>query len=88
MQIIVEIPDPIAQRLDRAWGNISRRLLEMIVADAYCCGEVSTAEVRQILQLQSRQETHAFLKRMGVYLNYDEVELAQDIQTLSKFREQ
>lgn len=54
MQITFEIPDPIAQRLDRAWRNISRRLLGMMVADAYRCGEVSTTEVRQILQLQSR----------------------------------
>ena len=46
MQITVEIPDEIAQRLDQAWGSLSRRLLEMVVADAYRCGEVSTAEVR------------------------------------------
>lgn len=88
MQITVEIPDEIAQRLDLAWGNLSRRLLEMIVVDAYRCGEISTSEVRQILQLSSRLETHAFLKRMGVYLNYDEAELKQDLQTLKRFRAQ
>jgi predicted HTH domain antitoxin len=88
MQIAVEIPDEIAQRLDQAWGNLSHRLLEVIIADAYRCGKVSTAEVRQILQLPSRLETHAFLKRMGVYLNYDEAELEQDIQTVQKIRAQ
>ena len=76
----------IAQRLNQAWGSLSRRLLETVVADAYRCGEISTAEVGQILQLPSRLETHAFLKRMGVYLNYDEAELEQDLQTLKKFR--
>jgi predicted HTH domain antitoxin len=86
MQITVEIPDEIAKRLDQAWGGLSRRLLEVIVADAYRCGEMSTSEVRQILQLKSRLETHAFLKRMGVYLNYDETELERDIQTLKEFR--
>jgi hypothetical protein len=40
MQITVEIPDEIAKRLDLAWGGLSRRLLEMIVADAYRCGEI------------------------------------------------
>ncbi|MBD2777393.1 UPF0175 family protein [Iningainema tapete] len=86
MQITIEIPDEIAQRLDQAWGSLSRRLLEIVVADAYRCGEISTAEVRRILQLPTRMETHAFLKRMGVYLNYDEVELEQDLQTLKEFR--
>ncbi|XWK89940.1 MAG: UPF0175 family protein [Phormidium sp.] len=86
MQITVEIPDEIAQRLDQNWGTLSRRLLEVIVADAYNCGKVNTAEVRQILNLSSRLETHAFLKRMGVYLNYDEAELEQDLQTLQEFR--
>lgn len=86
MQITVEIPDEIAQRLDQNRGSLSRRLLEVIVADAYNCGKVNTAEVRQILNLSSRLETHAFLKRIGVYLNYDEAELEQDLQTLQEFR--
>ena len=41
-----------------------------------------------MLQLPSRLETHAFLKQMGVYLNYDEAELEQDIQTLKELRYQ
>ncbi len=86
MQITIEIPDEIAQRLDQTKGSLSRRLLEFIIADAYHCGKINTAEVRQILQLPSRLETHAFLKRMGVYLNYDESELEQDLQSLKEFR--
>ncbi|MEQ9235771.1 MAG: UPF0175 family protein [Coleofasciculus chthonoplastes F3-SA18-01] len=86
MQITIEIPDEIAQRLDQTRGSLSRRLLEVIIADAYHCGKINTAEVRQILQLPSRLETHAFLKRMRVYLNYDESELQQDLKTLKEFR--
>jgi predicted HTH domain antitoxin len=41
--------------------------------------------VGQILHLTSRLETHAFLKEMGVYLNYDEAELEQDLQALKEF---
>jgi hypothetical protein len=86
MEITVEIPDEIAQRLDQTWGSLSRRLLEAMTADAYRCGKINTAEVRQILQLPSRVETHAFLKRMGVYLNYDEAELELDLLTLKELR--
>ena len=88
MQITVEIPDDIAQRLDPIEGTLSHRLLELIVADAYRCGKINTAEVGQVLQLPTRLAAHAFLKRMGTYLNYDEVELDQDLQTLKKFRAQ
>jgi predicted HTH domain antitoxin len=86
MQVIVDIPDEVAERLDKTMGSLSRLLLEVIIADAYRCGKVNTAEVRQILKLPSRLETHAFLKRMGVYLNYDEAELERDLQTLQELR--
>ncbi len=88
MQITVEIPDNLAQRLDQVEGDLSHRLLELIVADAYRDGKINTAEVGQILQLPTRLATHAYLKRMGTYLNYDETELDQDLQTLRAFRAQ
>lgn len=86
MQITVEIPDEIAERLDNTGESLSRRLLEVIIADAYCYGKVNTAEIGKILNLSSRLETHVFLKRMGVYLNYDESELEQYLQTLKELR--
>ncbi|NES24885.1 MAG: UPF0175 family protein [Symploca sp. SIO3E6] len=86
MQVTVEIPDNIAHRLEQTEENLSVRLLELMVADSYRNGKLNTAEFRQVLQLPNRLATHAFLKRMGVYLNYDETELEQDIQTLKMFR--
>lgn len=88
MQITVEIPDELVQRLDQTEDNLSRRLLEVMIADAYRSGKISTAEVGQILQLSSRLTVHLFLKQMGVYLNYNEAELEQDLQTLKEFRAQ
>ena len=87
MQVIVEIPDNIAHRLEQTEENLSVHLLELMVADSYRLGKMNTAEVRQVLQLPTRLATHAFLKRMGIYLNYDETELEQDVQTLKMFRE-
>ncbi|MBC6472663.1 MAG: UPF0175 family protein [Hormoscilla sp. GM102CHS1] len=85
MIVTIEIPDRIAQGLDQP---SSRRLLEIAVAEAYRSDLISTAEVGRMLQLPSRLETHAFLKQMGVYLNYDEAELEQDIQTMKELRYQ
>ncbi|MEB3886096.1 UPF0175 family protein [Lyngbya sp. CCY1209] len=86
MQVSIEIPDEVARRLGEEGGDLQRKLLEVFIADAYRCGTISTAEVRRILQLSSRLETHAFLKRMGVYLNYDEEELERDIETLGELK--
>lgn len=86
MKITVDIPDEIAQRLGQTGDNLAHKLLEMVIADAYRAGILSTAEVGRILQLPSRLETHAFLKRMAVYLNYDETELERDLQTLKELR--
>jgi len=86
MQITIDIPDKIAQRLEGKSKHIERIVLEVLVADAYGSGGLSTAEVGRILGLASRLETHAFLKRMGVYLNYDDAELERDIQTIGELR--
>ena len=86
MQITISIPDNLVQRLDQSAESLSRQLLEIVVANAYHTGKISTAEVRQLLQFPSRLEAHAFLQRMGVYLNDDAAELAQDLQTLQALR--
>lgn len=83
MQITVQIPDEIAQRLNQNADTLSRHMLEFIVADAYRGGKISTAEVGKLLNLPNRLETHAFLKQMSAYLNYDAAELEQDLQTLA-----
>ncbi|MFM7715284.1 MAG: UPF0175 family protein, partial [Microcystis sp.] len=59
MQITVDIPDEIAQRLGQTGDNLAHKLLEMVIADAYRADILSTAEVGRILQLPSRLETHA-----------------------------
>ncbi|MBP0028028.1 UPF0175 family protein [Roseofilum reptotaenium CS-1145] len=88
MQITIEIPDKIAHQLDQDEEHLSHHLLELMVAESYRLGNISTAEVGQILKLPTRLATHAFLKRMGVYLNYDRAELEVDLQTLERFRGQ
>jgi hypothetical protein len=57
MQITVEIPDDIAQRLDQAKENLSHRFLELMVADAYRCGKISTAESDRVALNCSDQKT-------------------------------
>ena len=82
MQITLEIPDNIANQLQLQTTNISRRFLELIVADNYRQGHIGAAQVRQMLNFSSRWETYEFLKREKAYLPYTEDDLEQDSQAI------
>lgn len=84
MQITLELPDDIADRLQLQRINISRRVLELIAADNYRQGHIGAAEVHRILNFSSRWETYQFLKQEQAYLPYTEEDLEEDIQTISK----
>lgn len=85
MQITIELPDRIANQIKLA--NISRRILELIIADSYRQGQIGSGEVRQILNFSSRWETYEFLKREKAYLPYTEEDLEQDVQSIRKVLE-
>jgi predicted HTH domain antitoxin len=82
MQIIIELPDDIANQLQVQPANISRRVLELIVADNYRQGRIGAGEVHRILSFSSRWETYEFLKREQAYLPYSEEDLEQDVQAI------
>ncbi|MGJ5675076.1 MAG: UPF0175 family protein [Nostochopsis sp.] len=82
MQIMIELPDDIANQLQLQPANISRRVLELIAADNYRQGRIGAAEVRQMLNFSSRWETYEFLKREKAYLPYTEDDLEQDVKAI------
>ena len=82
MQIMIELPDDIANQLQPP--NIERRVLELIAADNYRQGRIGAAQVRRMLNFSSRWETYEFLKQEKAYLPYTEDDLEQDLQAISK----
>ncbi len=80
MQITLELPDEIAEKLQSV--NISRRILELITADYYRQGQIGASGVRRILKFSSRWETYEFLKQEKSYLPYTENDLEQDVQRI------
>jgi predicted HTH domain antitoxin len=88
MQITIEIPDDIAQRLTQQVDNVPRRALESVVIEAYRAELITTAEVGRILQLESRWDVDAFLKQAGADLQYTEADLDQERETLRQLRTQ
>lgn len=86
MQITIEIPDDIAQRLTQQVDNLPRRALESVVIEAYRAELITSAEVGRILELASRWDVDVFLKQAGAYLHYSDEDLEQERETLRQLR--
>ena len=82
MKLVIEIPDSIADRMEAKWGNVEKRAMELLAADAYRTEAIAVGQVRQMLQLSSPWETHGFLKQEGAYLHYTEADLEQDVEAI------
>lgn len=55
MEISIQIPDEVGERLHSRWQDLPRHALEALVIDAYRRDVLTTAEVQGILGLSSRQ---------------------------------
>ncbi|NJR63404.1 MAG: UPF0175 family protein [Cyanobacteria bacterium CRU_2_1] len=86
MNIIIELPNEIEQRLQSHLGTLSQRALEAVAVEAYCSQLISAAEVQQMLHLPSRLATDAFLKQHEAYLPYTEADIEQDLQAIDRAR--
>ena len=84
MDVVFSLPDNLARKLQERWGDLSRRALESLVAQAYREESFTFGEVRRILGHETRMETEAFLKEQGARFDYSEEELEQDLETALK----
>ncbi len=87
MQIQIALPDDVAHSLEEKWGSLERKLLEMLVIEAYREGSISAGKLRELLSISTRLEVDAFLKAKGVDLHYDEADLEADRQTHEQLRQ-
>lgn len=81
MQISIALPDDVASSLEARWGSLERRILEMVVIEAYREGSISVGKLREVLGIATRLEADAFLKAKGIEIPYDEIDLEEDRQT-------
>ena len=88
MDIAFSLPDDLARRLEKQWGDLSRGALESVAAQGYRDGSLTLGEVRSLLGHETRMETEAFLKERGALLDYSEDELERDLETALKAAQQ
>jgi hypothetical protein len=80
MQITVDLPDEIAEQVQRNSGDIGRRMLEALATEGYRSSTLTGRQIRQLLGLKNRYELDGFLKQAGVFREYSAEELEHDYQ--------
>jgi len=84
MDVAFSLPEDLARRLEKQWGDLSRGALELVAAQGYRDGSLTLGEVRSLLGHETRMETEAFLKERGALLDYSEDELERDLESALK----
>jgi predicted HTH domain antitoxin len=87
MNIAIDIPEEVGRVLQAGWGDLSRRTLEAVAAEAYRENVLTAAEVGRLLDHSSRWETESFLREAEVHLDYTEADLERDLATLRQARD-
>ena len=85
MDVSITVPDDVVQRLKTRWHDLSRSTREALAVEAYKSGVITENEVQRMLNLDSRWEVDEFLKRACVYIDYTEIDLQHDIDSIRKF---
>jgi hypothetical protein len=79
MKVTIQLPEDISAALGAQWDNVPRRSLEAIAIEGYRTGGLTEAQVRRLLELDTRFQVHALLKEHHVPLRYTEADVDDDL---------
>jgi hypothetical protein len=83
MNVIVRIPDDLAERLG-ADGDVERQALEALALEAFRADRLSKAELRRMLGFATLNEMDGFLKAHGVFEPYTMADLEREREALDR----
>ncbi|MBR8833736.1 MAG: UPF0175 family protein [Stigonema ocellatum SAG 48.90 = DSM 106950] len=86
MQVTIELPDDFSTQVQPLLSNLSRKVLEILVIEAYEKELITRYQVGKFLGFSSRFDVDRFLKDANVYLHYDETDLEEDRETFRQLR--
>jgi Uncharacterised protein family (UPF0175) len=84
MNVIVRIPDDLAERLAAAGGDLERRVLEALALAEYQAGRLTKPDLGRMLGFETRYELDGFLKAHGVNEGMTVAEFEQERQVLDR----
>ena len=80
----INLPQDVSEALARQWGDLPKHVLESIAIEGYRAGALTEYQVGQMLGIDDRFEISGFLGRAGVFGEYDERELDEQLELASK----
>jgi uncharacterized protein UPF0175 len=81
MEVRIQIPDEVAAQIQSNGGDLPRNVLEAYALEGYKSGQLSADQVQQVLGFETPMEVDGFLKSHGVYLDFTEETLEEDLVT-------
>jgi Uncharacterised protein family (UPF0175) len=84
MQVTVQVPDDLAQRLNAAGGDLSRRALEALAAEEYKHGHLTKPELQRLLGSETSYQLDGFLKAHDVWIEYNMEDLEREREGLQR----
>ena len=72
MRVTIDLPPDVSAALQQQWDDVNQRSREAIAVEGYRSGAPTEAQVRRMLDLETRFEVHALLKAHHVPLRYAE----------------
>ncbi|MFP4134638.1 MAG: UPF0175 family protein [Halothece sp.] len=84
MQVTINIPEELGKQLTNQWGNLPQKVLEALAVEGYRQRVLTSAQVQELLNLESRWETEKLLSDYQADLDYTEEDYQEDIETLNE----
>jgi Uncharacterised protein family (UPF0175) len=82
MEVTVQIPDDIANRMTEGGSDLPRRALEALVAEEFRHGHLNKPDLRRLLGFETSYEIDGFLKTHGVYEDITLEDVERDLADL------
>jgi hypothetical protein len=86
MKISLDLPDHVVAQLADVGQDLSRAALEALAIDAYRMERITGYQLRQLLDIPSRNDLDGFLKRHGVPLEYTLDDFEREGETSARLR--
>jgi hypothetical protein len=78
MNVTLQIPDLIADRLSAAGDDIERTALEALALEEFRSGRLTKKELGQVLGFETINDFDGFLKAHGILENYTAADLERE----------
>jgi len=84
MELTVQIPDDLANRMCAWGGDLSRRALEALAAEEYRLGHLTKPELQRLLGIETSFQLDGFLKAHNVWIEYTMADFEREMEGLHR----